>query len=117
MARHPCPSECQEASDAFIELRLACEQVEILALTALTKARIAVNSMLEKEPTMLVMSSGPLEEKLYLLAKVGAQARSMHLAGSKLMRSNGFSLPNPPPYTHDTRPENAEVFQKLHHRR
>jgi hypothetical protein len=116
MAKHPCPPEAQEASDAFIKLRAACDKVEELALVALTKERIAFAAMLAIEPKLLAMDNGPMEEKLYGLAAVGAKGRSMHLAGSRMMR-RFFVLPVPSPYEHDDRPESVAVKVKMPRRR
>lgn len=117
MAKHPCPPECQEASIAFQELRAAADQVEVLALVALTKARVAIAAMLGIEPKMLVMDSGTMEGLLYDLAKTGPLGRKMHKAGSVLMRRNNFELPVPGPYAHDTRPESVAVKVKMPRRR
>src|SRR3989304_1383825 len=107
MAKHPCPASCQEASLAFQELRAYCDEVEVKALNALTKARIAFAEMVALEPTVLVMDIGPLAEKPYGLAATGAKARSMHKVGSRIMRNNNFALPVPGPYAHDDRPESV----------
>jgi len=117
MAKLPCPPECQEASLAFQELRAAADDVEVKALIALTKARIAITAMLSANDKMLVMDSGPLEEKLYGLAATGAKGRSMHLVGSRMMRRNNFELPVKGPYGPDDRPESVAVKVKMPRRR
>lgn len=117
MAKLPCPPSCQAASDKFVKLRIACDEVEVLALEAMTAARVAITDMLKLAPTMLVMDSGPMEEKIYSLAATGAKGRSMHRLGSKLMRSNNFELPVPGAYGPDNRPESVAVKVKMPRRR
>lgn len=113
----PCPPECQEASLAFQKLREACDTVEVLALEALTKARLGLVAMFKANDKMLVMDSGPMEEKLYGLAATGAKGRSMHLVASRMMRRNNFELPVKGPYGHDDRPESVPVKVKMPRRR
>lgn len=117
MAKLPCPPECQEASLAFQKLREACDNVEVLALDALTKARLGIVAMLAANDKMLVMDSGTMECLLYDLAKTGPAGRKMHKAGSRLMRSNNFELPVKGPYAHDDRPEFVAVKVKMPRRR
>lgn len=117
MAKHPCPASAQEASNAFMELREHCDAVEVHALEAITKARLAKTEMMTIEPKVLGMESGAFEELLYEIAGVASKARHMHALASKFMRNNNFELPVPPVYDEYDIPAEVTVLQRVPKRR
>lgn len=113
----PCPPECQVASNAYMELRKHADKVEVCALNALTKMRLAKTAMMGLQDKMLGMETGQIEALLYEIASVSGKARQMHNLSSKVMRQNGFALPVPPTYGEYALPEEVKVQIKVPERR
>lgn len=116
-SKHPCPSSCQDASEAFLKLRNKCDEVEVLALEAMTAMRIGKTEMMGIEPRVMSAATGEGEEMIYQLAAVPGLARHMHYFFSEFMRKYNFELPKPPAYGHDDRPETVAVKIKTPRRR